>query len=71
MLTKNSLITGGAVLGATDLLPTVEYVLGGCKGPIPTSVASLIATVLAAGLHAAIERISGSNGNGQASAQQP
>ncbi|KVC81369.1 hypothetical protein [Burkholderia ubonensis] len=52
---KSSLVTGGITIGVTDLVPTVDWVLGGCKGPIPASLSSLIAGLVAAVFHAAVE----------------
>ncbi|MCA8045460.1 hypothetical protein [Burkholderia arboris] len=54
MPVKSSLVTGGITIGALDLVPTVDWVLGGCKGPVPASLSSLIAAVAATALHAAI-----------------
>jgi len=53
MPVKSSLVSGGITLGVTELVPAVDWVLGGCRGPVPTSVSSLIATAIVAGLHAA------------------
>ncbi|MFM0022211.1 hypothetical protein [Paraburkholderia azotifigens] len=50
---KSSLVSGGVTLGVTELVPAVEWAIGGFRGPAPASVASLIATVLVTGLHAA------------------
>ncbi|CAM2168107.1 conserved hypothetical protein [Burkholderia latens] len=52
---KSSLVTGGITIGVTDLVPTVDWILGGCKGPIPASLSSLIAGLVAAAFHAAVE----------------
>lgn len=48
----SSLLTGGLTVGATELLPAVEWVMGGCHGAVPTSVSSLVAGLLATGIHA-------------------
>ncbi|HDR9132614.1 TPA: hypothetical protein QDA91_003751 [Burkholderia vietnamiensis] len=50
---KSSLVSGGITLGVTDLIPTVDWALGGFHGAVPTSAASLVATLIVAGLHAA------------------
>ncbi|WP_334033439.1 hypothetical protein [Burkholderia gladioli] len=51
---KSSLVTGGITIGVTDLVPTVDWVLGGCRGPVPASLSSLIAGLLAAAFHAGV-----------------
>ncbi|SAK53731.1 hypothetical protein AWB78_01354 [Caballeronia calidae] len=53
MPNTSSLITGGLTVGATQLVPAVEWVLSGCHGSVPESVSTLIAGLLAAGIHAA------------------
>ncbi|KVT86253.1 hypothetical protein WT25_10885 [Burkholderia territorii] len=55
MAVKSSLVTGGITIGVTDLVPTVDWILGGCKGPIPASLSSLIAGLIAAAFHAGVE----------------
>ncbi|HDR8980732.1 TPA: hypothetical protein QDA90_004329 [Burkholderia vietnamiensis] len=50
---KSSLVSGGITLGVTDLIPTVDWALGGFHGSVPTSASSLVATLIVAGLHAA------------------
>ena len=57
MPVKSSLVTGGITIGALDLVPTVDWVLGGCKGPVPASLSSLIAAFAATAIHAAINWI--------------
>lgn len=52
MPVKSSLVTGGITIGVTDLVPTVDWVLGGCRGPVPASLSSLIAGLVAAAFHA-------------------
>ncbi|WP_186045317.1 hypothetical protein [Burkholderia gladioli] len=54
MAVKSSLVTGGITIGVTDLVPTVDWVLGGCRGPVPASLSSLIAGLLAAAFHAGV-----------------
>ncbi|HEM8999466.1 hypothetical protein QZN01_06480 [Burkholderia cenocepacia] len=54
MPVKSSLVTGGITIGVTDLVPTVDWVLGGCRGPVPASLSSLIAGLVAAAFHAAV-----------------
>ncbi|BCF96653.1 hypothetical protein PPGU19_012220 [Paraburkholderia sp. PGU19] len=49
----SSLITGGLTVSAAELVPAVEWILGGCHGPVPASVSSLVAGLVAAGIHAA------------------
>jgi hypothetical protein len=49
----SSLITGGLTVSAAELVPAVEWILGGCRGPVPASVSSLVAGLVAAGIHAA------------------
>lgn len=39
---KSSLVTGGITIGVTDLVPTVGWALGGCRGLVPASLSSLI-----------------------------
>ncbi|KVF22959.1 hypothetical protein WJ06_10405 [Burkholderia cepacia] len=55
MPVKSSLVTGGITIGALDLVPTVDWVLGGCKGPVPASLSSLIAGLVAVVIHAAVD----------------
>ncbi|WP_176016658.1 hypothetical protein [Burkholderia sp. BCC0398] len=57
MPVKSSLVTGGITIGALDLVPTVDWVLGGCRGPVPASLSSLIAGAVAVALHAAVNWI--------------
>ncbi|MEM5371376.1 hypothetical protein V4C53_35825 [Paraburkholderia azotifigens] len=52
-MAKSSLVSGGVTLGVTELVPAVEWAISGFRGPAPASVASLIATALVTGLHAA------------------
>lgn len=67
---KSSLVSGGITLGVTDLIPTVDWALGGFHGPVPTSAASLVATLIVAGLHAAYNALVARSASKQDTPQQ-
>lgn len=48
---SNSVTTGGVVVSAASLVPTVDWVLSGCHGPVPASVSALVAGLLAMAIH--------------------
>lgn len=48
----SSLITGGATLTAASLVPLVEWVAGGCKGPMQPAVQLLVAGAIVTIIHA-------------------
>jgi hypothetical protein len=48
----SSLVTGGATLTAASLVPLVEWVAGGCKGPMPPAAQLLVAGVIVTVIHA-------------------
>ncbi|WNC90975.1 hypothetical protein RI103_06385 [Paraburkholderia sp. FT54] len=58
-MTQNSaVVTGGVAISTATLMPAVEWALGlALHVPVPASVSSLVAGVLAAGAHAAINYV--------------
>lgn len=53
----SSIVTGGLTVGAAELVPAVEWALTGFRGPVPASVSSLVAGLVAAALHAAYNAV--------------
>lgn len=49
---NKAIISGGLTVGAAELVPTVEWALGGFKGPAPANLAALIAGALVMAFHA-------------------
>ncbi|MEX3933247.1 hypothetical protein AB4Y32_15840 [Paraburkholderia phymatum] len=55
---NSALNTGGIAISTATLMPAVEWALGLIShAPVPASVSSLVAGLIAAGAHAAINYI--------------
>ncbi|WGS52658.1 hypothetical protein LFL96_31225 [Paraburkholderia sp. D15] len=55
MNSTSAVVTGGVAISTATLMPTVEWILGlVVHVPVPPSVSSLVAGVIVAGIHAAI-----------------
>jgi hypothetical protein len=58
MAQNSAVITGGVAISTATLMPAVEWALGlAFHVPVPASVSSLVAGVLVAGAHAAINAL--------------
>ncbi|MDR6381849.1 hypothetical protein [Paraburkholderia caribensis] len=51
-MNTNPLVTGGLTIGAADLVPTVNWALGGFHGAAPANLSALIAGGVVLVLHA-------------------
>ncbi|HEM7839783.1 hypothetical protein QZM26_17730 [Burkholderia multivorans] len=67
----SSIVTGGLTVSAASLVPAVEWALSGFHTPVPESVSSLVAGLVAAGAHALYNYVvSRANAKQSAPAQQ-
>lgn len=58
MAQNSAVVTGGVAISTATLMPAVEWALGlAFHVPVPASVSSLVAGVLVAGAHAALNYV--------------
>jgi hypothetical protein len=58
MAQNSAVITGGVAISTATLMPAIEWALGlAFHVPVPASVSSLVAGVVVAGAHAAINYV--------------
>jgi hypothetical protein len=49
---NKAIISGGLTVNAAELVPSVEWALGGFRGPVPANLSALIAGAIVMALHA-------------------
>lgn len=49
---NKAIISGGLTVSAAELVPSVEWALGGFRGPVPANLSALIAGAVVMALHA-------------------
>jgi hypothetical protein len=49
---NKAIISGGLTVSAAELVPTVEWALGGFRGPVPANLSALLAGAIVMALHA-------------------
>ncbi len=54
---NKAIISGGLTVSAAELVPAVEWALGGFHGAVPTNLAALIAGAIVMALHAGYNAI--------------